>query len=532
MKLLLLGSVMSAVVASENTEIYSIHANFDEGSTRSSAGQSDVVAEVSTLDRGSDAWFDMPSFQFQVTHSARSVRTDTTFFKDDARRSESGRVIWHGSNLDSVASSAMLLRDNDGAVAGIVSLDDNRYEITQIHDGSVLVALVPTESILPSTEKDVETSRFSASTFLQNVMGTSDGEVGEIPSSFLETNIVRSNHLDLITCGNPIGPVEAVVDVLVVVTNEEMCNRAFQDSPCDLDTYRGSMDRRLALAETQVNLAYQTVGVPVVTNFIDTVYIAPGFKTPATSTTLNFVKYSEDIEHRRNQVGADLVAFIGARDPKGVICGIAYLEGEHSVTASFRFCPTTLIHELGHNFGCMHHPSDTFFDTIRYGKWLYLNFFGYGYEDPSTIHTIMAYGCEGNFCPEIPYFSSDECTYDGNPMGDRWHNNARMIRKMAPKMSNYRARTDATDLPAEITLFDTPAEGLKCHPHKAGVCGYGQSLLHFSFVGLICFNKCIDDDQIIDDISFGIDWLSWLNATILPWLMNKSCGPCDALLNF
>jgi len=313
-----------------------------------------------------------------------------------------------------------------------------------------------------------------------------------------------------------------------------MCGKALRNSPCDLATHRGSMDRALAIAEARTNQAMQAVGVQVHTEFIDTVYIAPGFQTPVTSTTLKFVDYSEDIQRRRNQVGADLVAFIGNPDPKGELCGIAQIQGAHSVTSHWCLF-STLIHELGHNYGCMHYPSDTFFDGLR-GGYLYLNFDGYGYENEETFHTIMSYGCEGNYCPEccpeIPYFSTDQCTYDGAIMGDQYHNNAKMIRRMAPGISKYRQREDATDLAAEITLFDTPPDGLECHPHKAGVCEYGQSLVHHNFLWLICFHRCVNDDDAIIDFSFGISWLGWLGFA-LDWVQHAMlCGPCDALINF
>lgn len=520
-------------IAAEPAAPY-IRADFDIESRSqedpNNGGQSVTIADLSMHDDG-DAWFAMPSFQFDATNSAKSIRTgNITFAKTVATRSEGGRVIWHGAD-NSTAAEATLLRDADGAVAGLLSIGSFWYEMVQTHDGLVRIVMAPADTALPT--EDVESSR-GALSFLQDAFSASDDAVGEIPPSFLAKTVDTDVGPDdpPIACDQDDndGELVAVVDVLVVVTHGAMCEKAFEASPCDLETHRGSMDRALAIAEARTNRAMQAVGVEVYTEFVDTVYIAPGFQTPATSTTLEFVDQSEDIERRRNQVGADLVAFIGTGDPKNEICGIAELQGAHSVTSHWCL-PSALIHELGHNFGCMHHESDTFWDGLR-GGYLYLNFFGYGYENEETFHTIMSYGCENNYCPEIPYFSSDRCTYDGAKMGDRFHNNAREIRRIAPGTSNYRERQDVTDLAAEITLFDTPPDGLSCHPHKAGVCGYGQSLLHYNFLWLICFQRCVDDDGAIVDFSFGISWLGWLGFG-LDWVQRQLlCGPCGALINF
>jgi len=507
-----------------------IRVDFDFGS-RSQAdpngGQSVTIADLSMYDNG-DEWFAMPSFQFNVKNSARSIRTSSiTFAKTMATRSESGRVIWHGKDSNSTAE-ATLLRDPGGEVAGFLSEGSFLYEMIQTHDGLVRMVMAPADTVLPTTE-DVESSR-SALSFLQDVFSASDDAVGEIPPSFLAktVDIDVGPYDPPITC-DPEVDHGAVVDVLLVVTHDAMCYRADVASPCDLEAHRGSMDRALAIAEARTNQAMQAVGLQVYIEFVDTVYIAPGFQTPATGTTLRFVGYSEDILRRRNQVGSDLVAFIGTDDPQGDICGKAQIQGAHSITSASAICLfRTLIHELGHNFGCMHHESDTFFDGLR-GGYLFLNFFGYGYENEETFHTIMSYGCEDNYCRAIPYFSSDRCTYDGAKMGDQYHNSARLIRSTAPGISKYRKRKDVTGLAAEITLFDTPSDGLQCHPHKAGVCEYGQSLVHYNFLWLICFQRCVDDNDSITDFSFGIDWLEYA----LDWVLGELlCGPCDALINF
>lgn len=472
--------------------------------------------------------FDTPSLRFEAVGG--EIAQDAVFAKIKSVRVADERVFWRGRTTSGPIGYATIVQDPGGEIGGFVSLDSMAYELIQIHDGSIRCVAVESSSLPQAVEDYRSTGLFS---FLEE--DTSD-DIGEVPMLFQSrmadsTTSIEAANQD-VTCEEVDDDLIAVVDVLLVVTHDAMCQYAFQESPCDLVTHRGAIDRLLALDEFNTNEAIQGVGVQVSVSYIDTVYIASGFRTPATTTTLDFVSFSTDIKERRELVGADLVAFIGTRDPLGAICGIAQIGGVSSVTSVFCVGSGVLTHELGHNFGCMHHPSDTFFDTLRIGYIVYLNFYGYGFEDEETLSTIMSYGCESSYCPDIPYFSSDQCRYQGNVMGSSQKNNARKIRNRSVKISRRRERQEVdTPLATEITLFDTPATGLQCAPAEAGICEYGKSRLSYNLFYILCFGRCVDDGDTYFDFSFGIPFLSIIGEILYFVQAFFFCGPCKALLN-
>lgn len=70
-----------------------------------------------------------------------------------------------------------------------------------------------------------------------------------------------------------------------------------------------------------------------------------------------------------------------------------------------------------------------------------------GTSSPQTFSTIMAYTDEEYFTTQtgfdmIPYWSTPGVTYHGKPVGDATHNNAAVIKYMAPTLAGYRVNRD------------------------------------------------------------------------------------------
>jgi hypothetical protein len=141
----------------------------------------------------------------------------------------------------------------------------------------------------------------------------------------------------------------------------------------------------------------------------------------------------------RDQHRADLVKLI-VREPLGG-CGIAFLmagasnpgfsESAFSVTAQECITPNyTFGHELGHNMGCNHAPSDPT-GTGAFSL-------SFGHKEPQNrFRTIMAYNCSTP-CPRVLQFSNPSVFFMGVPTGTVTENNAQSINDVRRLVANFR----------------------------------------------------------------------------------------------
>jgi hypothetical protein len=186
-----------------------------------------------------------------------------------------------------------------------------------------------------------------------------------------------------------------------------------------------------------------------------------------------------DVVHQwRDQYAADLVALIpGTPAASRSYCGIANLPtflpaptSAFSITEALCINDITFVHELGHNMGKAHDHANANFAVHPYA---------YGYQDQSTGSgdygdwvTVMAYSdggeCPPSYipgeCPAIAYWSDNEATYNGKPLGSAGTNgedNVQSLNETALDVANYRISADSgsvTPTP-QPTLTPIPTPG-------------------------------------------------------------------------
>lgn len=267
---------------------------------------------------------DMESFVF--LEGRQGKEENVTFVKTSSKarlRDEGEEVVWHGSADDRIGF-ATLLQTPSGLRAGIWSTETALYELMEPTDGTLRVVAIDWSDTM---REDL---------FVRNNAGSIPAPEAEQRGNLRlsnSTTIGSNNEMD-------------IVDVLVVVTHRAMCDRAFETTPCDLATNRFFMDSALVIVEAQINEAFRFVEINAEVNFLETIYIAPGFDLRAGRGTLDFMEASPDIKKWREDFGADLVAMITGPDPFERIGGIANLPGAFSVTDGNGIY-SILQHEIG-----------------------------------------------------------------------------------------------------------------------------------------------------------------------------------------
>ncbi|MDQ2070088.1 zinc-dependent metalloprotease family protein [Natronospira bacteriovora] len=148
-------------------------------------------------------------------------------------------------------------------------------------------------------------------------------------------------------------------------------------------------------------------------------------------------------QNLRDAYAADLVALIGDHSDTGV-CGMAWIktglggswsDSGYSVTRAFCLGNQTFAHELGHNMGLAHDPSNTDLEPHQL-----IQEWAYGHRVPGEFRTIMAYGTGCSSCPQIDHFSNpDVLTENGIATGlvDE-RDNVRVMAYTAEDIAAYR----------------------------------------------------------------------------------------------
>jgi uncharacterized protein (DUF2141 family) len=250
-----------------------------------------------------------------------------------------------------------------------------------------------------------------------------------------------------------------VIDVMVVYTPQAL-SQAGSLAELDFRINRSISDTNMALANSQINAVVRLVG-EVSVNYTESSVILTDL-TNVQSGTGAFT----GIPALRQQYGADIVSLwvgSGSSDEAGRAFQPGDLStpdptlGYNVVQELYADNNYVFAHEIGHNLGAGHDPSDT---TPRAIPYAYGKSFTIG---SYTIGDIMSNG------DRIPYYSNPNVSYQGVPTGNLDNsaqpaNNAEVMNQFAPILANYEptmiADTTAPLAAVEAVIVNPTAQTL------------------------------------------------------------------------
>ncbi len=201
--------------------------------------------------------------------------------------------------------------------------------------------------------------------------------------------------------------------------------------------------------------------------------------------------YMDEVHAWRNLHGADLVDLLASVDDVG---GIAWLLTSPSGRTTYAFSLVrvqqassgyTLVHELGHNFGC-HHRKD---QETQPGPGIYSYSAGWRWKGNDNLRycSVMSYTetWDGYSVQRVGYFSSPLITHKGAAAGHAADgDNARTLRETKAVVSGYRAEVGGDPwLTIRVTEGGTtnPAPGSYTHPRGTVVSVTAYPFTHYLF---------------------------------------------------
>ncbi|MBL8216994.1 MAG: S-layer homology domain-containing protein [Bryobacterales bacterium] len=195
-----------------------------------------------------------------------------------------------------------------------------------------------------------------------------------------------------------------------------------------------AVENRINLAIAEANQAMQNSNIPIefqLARAMEVAYPEDQEANLSHNTILWRLRnpsdgYFDDVPPARAQYNADLVSlWIHGAGAMGGVVGIAFqlddpTDATHAswsysvVENNFALGPYfTMSHEFGHMMGATHdrnnaNPGDSAFP------------YAFGYQHSGSVNpfrTIMAYPCNGVYCPVINYWSNPDVQYQGLPTG-------------------------------------------------------------------------------------------------------------------
>ena len=201
--------------------------------------------------------------------------------------------------------------------------------------------------------------------------------------------------------------------------------------------------------------------------------------------------YMDEVHGWRNLYGADLVNLLAEVEDVG---GLGWLLTTFSGLPTNAFCLVrvqqaaatyTLVHELGHNFGCHHRKDQADFPgpgiSSYSAGWRWIG------SDNIRYCSVMSYTdtWDGQYVNRAPYFSSPLILYKGVATGHAANgDNARTLRETKQVVANYRAEVGG-DLWLTITAntggTTLPAPGRYSYPSGSVVLITAQPFTRYLF---------------------------------------------------
>ena len=230
---------------------------------------------------------------------------------------------------------------------------------------------------------------------------------------------------------------------LVIVYPEAVRTSAGSTATLEADILSAVADANLCFRNSQVNIIARLV-------HMEEISYTP---TGVLSTDLDRLidkndTYLDSVHSIRDQYGGDIVILLTTEsDGGGLASTLSY---PHHDFESSAFNVTvwdqmgapdyTLIHEIGHNMGCLHNIED----TSNISEYFVFSGFSYGKRWTSAgqgYRTVMSYDTDPETFPQlIPYFSNPEVSYGGVATGDSDSvDNARVLESTAPYVANFRS---------------------------------------------------------------------------------------------
>ncbi|WP_158857505.1 InlB B-repeat-containing protein [Streptomyces sp. NRRL B-1347] len=244
------------------------------------------------------------------------------------------------------------------------------------------------------------------------------------------------------------------------------------------------MLNRVAYAEAAINQAFADSGVKASVDIVDT-YRAPYYGEEKAATVHEKLsnprepQLGAEAARLREKYGADLVGMI-VQVPSGASTGQGSLPmpptaktddqaysvtDVHSIVDWYNFG-----HEVGHNLGLFHDRAtlDEQLGGQDYRPYLSAPY-GTGYVTPDRRwHTLMAYSSAcGRSCTAVNQYSNTHNTWWGQPLGDRYNNNALLAQQTTPIVAAYREPAKPR-LRHGLTLGTAPAGGGTVRPTTWG----------------------------------------------------------------